>query len=51
MRDLVSRFSNRIQLTTDGLSVHVNTVNITFGSDIDCAPQTSRTTDLGVRNY
>jgi hypothetical protein len=37
MRDLASRLSNRIQLTTDGLRLYVNAVETAFGSDIDYA--------------
>ena len=35
MRDLASRLSNRIQLTTDGLRLYVNAVESAFGADID----------------
>ena len=37
MRDLASRLSHRVQLTTDGLSTYVNAVDTAFGADIDYA--------------
>ncbi|MGH2847859.1 MAG: IS1 family transposase [Thermoleophilaceae bacterium] len=37
MRDLKSRLSNRIQLTTDGHQIYVASVGLTFGRDIDWA--------------
>ena len=37
LRDLASRLTNRIQLTTDGLSTYVNAVDTAFGADIDYA--------------
>ncbi|MUL48596.1 hypothetical protein FZI85_26685 [Mycobacterium sp. CBMA293] len=37
MRDLASRLTSRIQLTTDELSTYVNAVDIAFGADIDYA--------------
>jgi IS1 family transposase len=37
MRDLYSRVSNRLQLTTDGLKLYLNAVNMAFGSDVDYA--------------
>jgi IS1 family transposase len=37
MRDVASRLTNRIQLTTDGNRVYVNAVETAFGSDIDYA--------------
>ncbi len=37
LRDLASRLSNRIQLTTDGLRLYVNAVETAFGADIDFA--------------
>jgi IS1 family transposase len=37
VRDLASRLSRRIQLTTDGLRLYVNAVEESFGSDIDYA--------------
>lgn len=35
MRDLASRLSNRVQLTTDGLKLHVRAVETAFAGDID----------------
>jgi len=37
VRDLASRLSHRIQLTTDGLRLYVNAVEASFGADIDYA--------------
>lgn len=37
VRDLSSRLSRRIQLTTDGLRLYVNAVEEAFGADIDYA--------------
>ena len=37
MRDVASRLSNRIQLTTDGHKVYADAVEEAFGSDIDYA--------------
>ena len=37
MKDLASRLSNRVQLTTDGYNVYLNAVEQAFGSDIDYA--------------
>jgi IS1 family transposase len=37
MEDLASRFSHRIQLTTDGLKVYLDAVEGAFGADIDYA--------------
>jgi IS1 family transposase len=37
MRDVASRISNRIQLTTDGHRVYADAVEYAFGSDIDYA--------------
>lgn len=37
MADLASRFSNRLQLTTDGLKVYLEAVEGAFGADIDFA--------------
>jgi IS1 family transposase len=37
MRDLASRLTQRIQLTTDGLRIYVNAVESAFGPDIDFA--------------
>jgi IS1 family transposase len=37
MQDLAGRLANRIQLTSDGLSVYVNAVESAFGSEIDYA--------------
>ena len=37
MRDIAPRFSNRIQLTTDGLKAYREAVEIVFGRDIDFA--------------
>lgn len=37
MRDVASRISNRIQLTTDGHRVYANAVEYAFGADIDYA--------------
>jgi hypothetical protein len=37
MRDLASRLTSRVQLTTDGLSTYVNAVDTAFGADIDYA--------------
>ena len=37
MKDLQSRLTNRIQLTTDGHKVYLNAVEDTFGADIDYA--------------
>jgi hypothetical protein len=34
VRDLASRHSRRIQLTTDGLRLYVNAVEKSFGADI-----------------
>jgi IS1 family transposase len=35
--DLASRLANRIQLTTDGLSIYLNAVEGAFGADVDYA--------------
>lgn len=37
VRDLASRLSRRVQLTTDGLRLYVNAVEEAFGADIDYA--------------
>jgi hypothetical protein len=37
IQDLASRLANRIQLTTDGHHVYINTVDRAFGSEIDYA--------------
>lgn len=37
MTDLKSRLANRVQLTSDGLSVYRNAVETTFGDDVDFA--------------
>src|SRR5438477_5888222 len=37
VRDLASRLSRRIQLTTDGMRLYVNAVEEFFGADIDYA--------------
>lgn len=37
MKDVASRLSNRVQLTTDGLSAYVNAVDNAFGSNVDFA--------------
>jgi hypothetical protein len=37
MRDLASRLTHRVQLTTDGLSTYVTAVETAFGPDIDYA--------------
>jgi IS1 family transposase len=37
MRDLYSRMSNRLQLTTDGLKLYLNAVTMAFGADVDYA--------------
>jgi IS1 family transposase len=37
VRDLASRLSGRVQLTTDGLKLYINAVEETFGADIDYA--------------
>jgi IS1 family transposase len=37
IQDLAGRLSNRVQLTTDGLKMHLNAVADGFGSDIDYA--------------
>ncbi len=37
MRDVASRISNRIQLTTDGHRVYAEAVEDAFGSEIDYA--------------
>lgn len=37
MQDLASRLANRVQLTTDGHSVYLNSVEDAFGNDIDYA--------------
>ncbi len=37
MRDLASRLSNRVQLTTDGLKAYLYAVEDAFGADIDFA--------------
>ena len=37
MEDLASRFSHRVQLTTDGLKVYLDAVEGAFGADIDYA--------------
>ena len=35
MKDIKSRFRNRVQLTTDGLGAYLEAVRDTFGSKID----------------
>ena len=35
IQDLASRLAHRVQLTTDGLKVHINAVEDAFGADID----------------
>jgi hypothetical protein len=35
MRDVASRLSHRVQLTTGGLRFYVNAVEAAFGADID----------------
>jgi len=35
--DLASRLANRVQLTTDGLSIYLNAVEGAFGADVDYA--------------
>ena len=37
MEDLASRFSHRVQLTTDGHKVYLEAVEGAFGADIDYA--------------
>ncbi len=37
MQDLVSRLSNRVQLTTDGLKAYLSAVEDAFGGDVDFA--------------
>jgi IS1 family transposase len=37
MVDLAARLSNRIQLSTDGLSTYVDAVDVAFGTDVDYA--------------
>jgi hypothetical protein len=37
MRNLASRLTNRVQLTTDGHRTYLNAVESAFGSDIDYA--------------
>jgi hypothetical protein len=37
IEDLAGRFSNRIQLTTDGLKVYIQAVKDAFGGEIDYA--------------
>jgi IS1 family transposase len=37
MQDLVSRLSNRVQITTDGLKAYVSAVEEAFGADVDFA--------------
>ena len=37
MYDLASRLKNRVQLTTDGHRVYLDTVDLAFGNDIDYA--------------
>jgi hypothetical protein len=36
--DLASRLANRIQLSSDGLKIYVDTVEESFGADVDYAP-------------
>jgi IS1 family transposase len=53
MEDLKSRLSNRVQLTTDGHSVYVAAVGLTFGREIDWAQlqKIYRTEIAGERRY
>ncbi len=37
VRDLASRLSNRVQLTTDGLKVYIEAVEAAFGGEVDYA--------------
>ena len=39
IQDLADRLSNRVQLTTDGHKLYLQTVENSFGSEIDCAMQ------------
>jgi IS1 family transposase len=50
MRDLQSRLTDRIQLTTDGFHFYLTAVEKTFGADVDFATLTKLYHDTGSRD-